>query len=114
MKWVWIVLGLCAVGVVATVLVTLLGCGEAEVSTAPVAQPREPVSIVHGDLSDLPVGSSIGPPYVGPRAMARVRRHPDQAKQVCSKACAAANGHFYQAGPAETRWGWECLCSWED
>jgi hypothetical protein len=106
MRWFWIVLGPCAVGVIVTALVTLLGCGDIE--------PPPVDGDVMTTIVEEPIGPRIEPAPLPSNVRARVRQHPSRAPEACSNACLRAGGKMYKVGPSDTAYGWECLCSWEE
>jgi hypothetical protein len=106
MRWFWIVLGLCAAGVIVAALVNILGCGDIEPSP------------VDGDVMTTIVEEPIGPRIesapLPSNVRARVQQHPGRAAPTCREACERVGGKLYKVGPADTTLGWECLCSWEE
>lgn len=94
MKWFWIVLGLCAA--------LVLGCDEGAVVLDRDEPTRTPVERnLPPDEFDAPIPRSI---------RARVQQHPKRAEPVCERACARAQAEVKRVGPADTPWGWECVC----
>ena len=61
-----------------------------------------------------PVGLVVQAAPMPSSTRARVQREPSRASEVCKKACKKVNGELFRVGPDDSKYGWECLCSWKD
>lgn len=95
MRWLWVVGSLYLTAIIA------IGCGE---------PPPSGVATVERDAP----GMRIGDAPISATLMETVRQHPERAEDTCVRICEKVNGRMYKIGRTTGRFGWECLCSWEN
>ena len=110
MKWVWIVLGICAAVFLIGFIVTLAGCDPQPVDDAPRPAPQErTLEPIQPERSGLDHATLREPP-IPMRYKWDVARHPRKAQRVCERACERIGMEFHATERAESEVGWRCLC----
>jgi hypothetical protein len=113
MKWVWIVIGLCAAILIVGLVIGLAGCEPpppsdvvTDAGPARVETPRQPIQ------PERAAGrrGEIREPPLPMRYKWDVARHPGKARGVCTTACERIGMEFHATERADTEVGWRCLC----